>query len=216
MIIELRSVWFRYRDSGRWVLRDISTEFRSGRLTAVVGPNGSGKTTLMKIGSLLYRPCRGSVVVDGVEFWGLEPGARLSIRRKVVYLHEKPIMLRGTVLDNVVYGLRLRGFDRDRAIDRAIEILQKLDLEDLAYRDARKLSTGQAQLVAIARALVIEPEIAFLDEPLAHLDKVKRELVIELITQLRSRGVGFVISTHSEILIENLEVDNVIVLKPFE
>ena len=194
-LIKLVGVWFRYPKSS-WVFKDIDVEFRVGETTVVVGPNGSGKTTLLKIAGLLYKPTRGTVLVNGVNPWSLRSSKLVDLRRKIVYVHEKPILLRGTVYDNIAYGLRIRGRSLDE-INKAVErIASELVLTDILGRDARRLSSGQAQLVALARALVLDPEIVLLDEPFAHLDRDKKKLFIKHLDKIASPRRGIVVATH--------------------
>ncbi|MEM0228437.1 MAG: ATP-binding cassette domain-containing protein [Ignisphaera sp.] len=202
MNIELVNVWYRYSRVEDWALRGISISFRSGEVIYIDGPNGSGKTTLLKIASLIYRPLQGSVLVDGNNFWNLDENSKTLIRRKVIYVHDKPILLRGTVLDNVAYGLHIRGVDRRNAYDTSMSILSVLGIDSLAHTPIQRLSTGQAQLVAIARALAIKPEILFLDEPFSNLDREKRLALISTLNQFRARGMGIVFSSHNADVME--------------
>lgn len=193
-MIELKNVWFSYIED-EYVLRDINLSFNRG-VTIVMGPNGSGKTTLLKIASLIYRATKGQVIVDGIDYWSLSEGEKLKIRRRVVYVHEKPTLLRGSVIENVAYGLTLRGIDDEEAKRRALGVMEKLGIAHLANkRDANKLSAGEKQLIAIARALILNPQYLILDEPLANLHMAKRKSVIDLLKELKSEAV-IVISSH--------------------
>ena len=203
-------MWFRYPSTTRFSLTGISTSFRSGELTLVRGPNGAGKTTLLKVAGLVYRPSAGRVVVDGEDFWSLDENRRLVRRREVVYVHERPVLIRGRVLDNVVYGLRLRGVGGSGAVELCREVMEELQLWELRDVDVRKLSAGQAQLVAVARALVLEPKLIYLDEPLAHLDEERRLLLLKTLERIRRRGAGVVVASHQDL--EGLGVDRVVVL----
>ena len=194
MKIELRNVWFSYARSSDPVVRGVSLTVESGELVLVVGPNAAGKTTILKILALLYKPTRGAVLVDGEEFWSMPEDRRYAVRKGVVYVHEKPILLRRSVLDNVALGLRIRGVRN--AEERALEVLKLLRIEDLAYRPWRELSAGQAQLVSIARALAVKPRILVLDEPFAHLDKHNRIILMQVLKRLRDEGMGMVIASH--------------------
>lgn len=198
-MIQLRGVWFRYPGSD-WVLRGVDLELGQPGITVIVGPNGSGKTTLMKLASLIYRPQRGSVLVDGRDAWTLRGGERLKLRRRIVYVHEKPVMLKGSVWDNIAYGLRIRGVD-ERELERRVErAASSLGIDGLLRERADRLSAGQAQLVAIARALAVEPEVLMLDEPFAHLDRAKRRILMGLLRNLQARGARVVITTHDTFL----------------
>ena len=211
-MIELQSIWFRYPRQRSWALRNVSLVLNRNEYVAVVGPNGSGKTTLLKIASLIYRPVEGKVLVDNRDFWSIDSDERLSIRRRVTYVHEKPVLLRGSVLHNIAYGLLIRGISREKALEKAKSMLKIFNLEYLIDRNSRELSAGEAQLVAIARALVLDPDIVFLDEPFAHLDREKRNILIEVLKNYREKGTGFVIATHNEYMLSSI-IDRVLVLE---
>ena len=212
--IELRGVWHRYPSTSNWVVKDVSVTFSSGKLILVSGHNGSGKTTLLKIASLLYKPWRGEVIVDGYNFWEMNENEKIKIRRKITYVHEKPILLHGSVFENVAYSLRIRGFNQHDAVKKAENIMEELELIELSYKSSRELSAGQSQLVAIARALVIDPELILLDEPFAHLDTRKSELLIQALKVRKKSGVGIVLASHSrDKLLEGLDPDEIILLE---
>lgn len=211
-MISLRDVWYRYRGSSGWALRGVNACFGGG-VTAVVGPNGSGKTTLLKVSSLIYRPSKGTVHIGGKDFWGIDdPGERTEIRRCAVYVHERPILVRGTALYNVAYGLTIRGYKLSDALRIASEIMDSLGVGYLKGKDRRGLSAGEAQLVSIMRAVAVRPRYLFLDEPVAHLDLEKRRVLISLVRKEASRGVACVIATHDYHLATTL-ADRVIVME---
>lgn len=212
MNIELKNVWFRYGNSKQWIIKNISTTIRSGEIVYVIGKNGSGKTTFMKIAALIYRPIQGIVLANGVNFWLMNEELKCNIRKRVVYVHEKPILLNGTVMDNVIYGLTIRGISKDKAIEIASRYLQQVGIKDIAYTHTSKLSLGQAQLVSIVRALVIEPDILLLDEPLANIDNEKKEMLIDLLMDLNRKGMGIVISSHDENL-GKLQINRILVIE---
>jgi energy-coupling factor transporter ATP-binding protein EcfA2 len=196
-LIEARDVWFRYHGQRAWTLRGASLQLDRGRLAVVVGPNGGGKTTLLKTLAGLYRPQKGCTCIEGVDIWHLPEKERLARRRKIVYVHEEPVMLRGSVLDNVAAGLLLRGVDRGTAYDKARKALGILGLEDYAGARARSLSRGLRQLVAVARALALDPSALLLDEPFAHLDREKRRLLLRLIVSLVQAGKTVAVASHN-------------------
>ncbi|RLE74950.1 MAG: phosphate ABC transporter ATP-binding protein [Thermoprotei archaeon] len=196
-MIEAREVWFSY--ANEQALRGMSLAVGRG-VTVVVGPNGAGKTTLLKVMAGLYRPDSGSVLIDGEDLWACPPRRRLELRRRVVYVHEKPVLLRGTVLYNVSYGLLVRGVDARDAAERAREVANLFGLAELLDRDSRSLSAGQAQLIAIARAVAVRPKYLLLDEPLASLDRTNRRVVLGFLEELRRSGTGVAIATHDRLL----------------
>ncbi|HDD69200.1 MAG TPA: ABC transporter ATP-binding protein, partial [Candidatus Korarchaeota archaeon] len=171
-MIELKDIYFSY--DGERVIRGASLSLGK-ECVALVGPNGSGKTTLLKIMAGIYRPDRGEVIIEGRNLWKLPEREAVRLRRKVVYVHERPIVLRGSVMYNATFGLRIRG--TEEASSRVIDLLKEVGIEDLS-RDARTLSAGQAQLLALVRAIVVDPLYLLLDEPFANLDLDRRRTVL--------------------------------------
>ena len=212
-MIRLVDVWFRYSSKREWVLKGISIFFKPQETSIIMGANGSGKTTLLKVAALLYKPCKGKVLVDGKSFWELNKNKRLSLRRKLVYVHEKPILLRGSVIYNIAYGLVIRGIKVDEAMWKAEKLLNELGITYLANKDSKSLSAGEAQLISIMRALILKPKIAFLDEPFAHLDRQRRKKLVELLELFKSHGIGVVITTHNDVVLKDLSIDRVFILE---
>jgi len=197
-VIELNEVRFTYPEASQPALQDVTIKFREG-VTALVGPNGAGKTTLLKLAAALYKPSSGWVLIDGVNPWEVPADARAMVRRGCVYLHERPVMLRRSVRENVAYGLELRGVKGERLKERVERALQLMGIEELADVQAQNLSMGQKQRVALARALAVEPRHLLLDEPTANLDAQGRRLLGRVLRALVSKGVTVVISTHDRL-----------------
>lgn len=189
-MLELREVWFRY-PKGTWVLRGVNLRLERGEIVLVTGPNGSGKTTLLKIAAGLLKPQRGVVLVDGI----LQ--GRPEARGLTVYVHETPVIARGSVLYNVALGLILRGEAKQEALERAREILGLIGLESLGSVDARRLSRGLQARVAIARALAVRPAYLLLDEPTAHLDRRARHQLLALLEEIVAKSeMGILVASH--------------------
>ncbi|HIQ03254.1 MAG TPA: ABC transporter ATP-binding protein [Desulfurococcales archaeon] len=198
-MIELRNIWFSYIGNN-YVIRNVSVSFDRD-VIAIMGPNGSGKTTLLKIASCIYRPVKGKVIVDGVDYWSLSEQEKVKYRRRIVYVHEKPILLKGKVADNIGYGLRIRGYSRVEVEEKVIKIAKELNILHLIDKKANELSTGEKQLVALARALILNPNYLFLDEPLANLHLAVRRQVVEVLKKVRDEGkTTIVIATHDPLL----------------
>jgi len=204
-MIRLIDVWYRYEGLRNWVIKGITIAFNLGEIVILRGANGAGKTTLMKIASLLYRPSRGIVLVNGVDVW--KNNAVEMYRRRIVYIHDRPIMFSGTVYDNLAYGLIIRGYS-DSYVEKAVnDIAELLGIKSLLQEKAKNLSMGQKQLIAIGRALIVEPEMIFIDEPFTNLDGEKRDRVIEILNNYKLKGRGVVIATHLYESIERLNID---------
>ena len=167
----------------------------AGEILAVVGPNGAGKSTLLRVLGLLERPSRGTLRLRGVT---VVPGASaLPWRRRMAAAFQDPLLCDTTVAANVALGLRLRGARGAAADGRVAAWLDRLGIAHLAPRAARTLSGGEAQRVSLARALVLDPEILFLDEPFSGLDPPTREgLLADLERILRERRTTTVFVTH--------------------
>jgi len=169
------------------ILDHISLTLAAGPPTVVVGPNGSGKTTLLRLAMGLLRPSRGRVT------WGGRADA-LSTRRAIVF--QRPVMLRRSAAGNIRYALKAAGVARAARGTRAAELLALIGLPELGERPARKLSGGEQQRLALARALAKEPQVLFLDEPTASLDPAASKAVEDVIRTVAARGIKVVMATH--------------------
>ena len=158
------------------------------------GQNGAGKTTLLKILAGLETPDYAEVEIDGQrQSWKV---ARVRLRREVVYLHQQPYMFDHSVADNIAYGLSRQAVPAAHIKARVADALDWSGLTHLAQRNARELSGGEKQRVALTRARVLSPRLLLLDEPLANLDIGAREQTILLIRRLKDDGVSTIITSH--------------------
>jgi tungstate transport system ATP-binding protein len=191
-LIELIGVSRLYGDVT--ALKDVSLKVERGEILTVLGPNGSGKTTLLKVMGALEHPSQGEVYFDGVRVGADNAG---EVRRRVTMVFQGTVLLRGTVRDNVAYGLRLRGVPEDEVDRRVKEALELVGLEALAGRRARDLSGGEQQRLSLARALVLGCELLLLDEPTANLDPESLAIIKDVIRRLKERGTTIVLATHN-------------------
>ena len=169
------------------MLERISLEFAAGAPTVLIGPNGAGKTTLIRLAMGLMRPTSGRII------WGGRTEAP-SRRRAIVF--QRPVMLRRSAAGNVRYALHAAGLDRASRRARIEELLALVGLAGLGGRPARKLSGGEQQRLALARALAKEPEVLFLDEPTASLDPAATKAVEDVVRAVTARGIKVVMATH--------------------
>jgi len=178
------------------ILKDINLAIERGEVFGVIGPTGAGKTTLIRLLDLLDSPASGRIVFDGVDVTRSR-SKRLSARRRMAYVQQKPIVFSMNVFDNVACGLKWRHEHRESIREKVQNTLSLVGMADYAGRDAKTLSGGETQRVAIARSLVTDPEVLLLDEPTANLDPIstaKIEDILETIT--KSKHLTVVISTH--------------------
>ena len=195
MKIKVKEVMFLY--SSVPVLKDISLELAESEVLGIVGPNGSGKTTLIRCMNNILKPRQGSIIINGNEIRGL---SRMEIARHIGYVPQSSEhFFPTTVFDTVLMGRRPHASWRssEHDLDKVIEILELLGLEDLALRNFGELSGGQQQKVLIARALAQETDIILLDEPTSNLDIRHQLEVMHIIKSLVSeRGISTVMAIH--------------------
>lgn len=193
-IIELAGLTHGYGE--RKVLQDLNLSIGKGEIFALIGPTGAGKTTLLRIIDLLEVPGAGEIYFDG-QCIPRSGKQRLEIRRRMSFIHQKPQVFNLSVYDNVACGLRWRGEKRNRIAEKVDHILKMVGLEGYKNRNARTLSGGEVQRVALARSLVLEPEVLLLDEPTANLDPVSTERIEQLISYIaRQHNTTMIIATH--------------------
>jgi tungstate transport system ATP-binding protein len=179
---------------GRLLLAIEALDIRAGGCLLLSGPNGVGKTTLLKIIAGLEPPDHARVDYRGASLaW---PAARRRYRRDVIYLHQQAYLFDRSVSENVTYGLRGLGLPRAQIGERVERALELCGLSHLAGRNARELSGGEKQRVALTRALVLSPRVLLLDEPFAGLDEESRNRTGFLIRRLKSEQVGMVVTSH--------------------
>lgn len=184
-----------FRD-GKRVLKDIDCRFESraedapGK-TFIVGPNGAGKSLLLKICHGLVSPDKGRVIWMGR---GAHDPNTVKTRQAMVF--QRPVLLRRSTQANIDFALSLRGIPKSERADRVQALLKQTGLSRLAKTPARALSFGEQQRLALARALAVEPELLYLDEPTASLDPASAHMVEDLVEQAVARGTRVIMSSH--------------------
>ncbi|MFC1951766.1 ABC transporter ATP-binding protein [Chloroflexota bacterium] len=180
----------------RDILKNINIKVDRGEVFVLIGPTGAGKTTLLRLIDLLDIPTSGRIYFDGIDT-AKSAGMRLEIRRRMAFVLQKPVVFNTSVYDNIAYGLRWRGVEKNNLHQKVSSILEMVALSDCKNRNARTLSGGEAQRVAIARAIAIKPEVLILDEPTANLDPASTSRIEELITNIINRyDTTIIMATH--------------------
>jgi tungstate transport system ATP-binding protein len=191
-VVELRGV--RHRYGGRVVLDLDHFAVPTGALLAVVGHNGSGKSTLLRLLALLETPTEGEVLLDGAR---VPRRATSAQRRRVTLVEQRPILFRGTVLDNLGYGLRARGIRRTAVNRIAGDLAERFALGPLLGRRRHELSDGEVQRIAVARALAVQPDLLLLDEPTSSADRAAAGALYRTLTAERAaRPLAICIASH--------------------
>jgi len=192
IIIEVKNL--KLTKAGKKVLDIEHFSLEEGEAVALIGPNGAGKSTFMQVLMLLQRPTGGDLYFKGERVDWRNP---IFYRRRMAMVFQEPLLLDTTVFHNVASGMKLRGFKVDTIPAKVKEWLQRLGIAHLAERQASNLSGGESQRVSLARALVLEPEVLFLDEPFLALDVPTRAaLTAELARILRDTRITSVFVTH--------------------
>ena len=176
-------------------LDDVSLTFRQGEFVTMLGPSGCGKTTLLRIVAGFERPSAGRVLLAGSDITRVAPH-----RRPLNMVFQRPTLFPHLdVADNVAFGLRVAKVERSERDARVADALRLVRLEGYGKRRADELSGGQMQRIALARALVNQPRVLLLDEPLSALDlKIRLEMEVELRRIHRESGATFVYVTHDQ------------------
>ena len=164
------------------VFSELDISFQVQAVNTIIGPSGSGKSTLLRLLSSLEDPGSGTVFYDGKPHYELLPA---EIRTRVGMIFQKPTLFEGTVYDNLIFGLQLQ--KRDIQPDQITKVLKQVDIP-VAYlkRKGNELSIGEQQRICIVRALLLEPEVFLLDEPVSALDPQRANQVLKLIRALKT------------------------------
>jgi tungstate transport system ATP-binding protein len=188
--------------NGNQVLTDCSYTFAAGADYLLLGDNGTGKSTVFRIAALLEAPDEGVVrYLEGDQV--LAPN--IHLRRRLTMVFPKVGVFSRSVFDNVAYGLNIRGMNNDLIQDKVVKALEEVGLTHKSAQSAITLSSGETMRLGLARALAIEPEVLFLDEPTTHIDKANTRLIEECIRRVRQeRALTLIIITHDPAQAERL------------
>ncbi|EEG76686.1 ABC transporter ATP-binding protein [Dethiobacter alkaliphilus] len=168
-----------------------------GRILGLIGPSGAGKSTLLRILNMLEEPTTGEVSYLQQPAPVSQTG-KLQLRRKMTMVFQKAALLDTSVYNNVAFGLQARKVPKQEIRERVLAMLDDIGMLALSQQRAKTLSGGEAQRIAFARALVLQPEILFLDEPTANLDPPNVELLEGMIARLnQDHGTTILFVTHN-------------------
>jgi len=179
------------------ILSKINLTVERGEILGLIGPTGSGKTTLLRLVNLLDEPSSGRILFEGREVTGKPEKEQLRARRKMAMVFQKPVMFKASVEENVSYGLRVRGSVDATVREKVEEALAAVGLSGYEGRDANTLSGGETQRIALARALVLAPELLLLDEPTANLDPGSAASIDSLLQTLAKSRTAVILATHN-------------------
>jgi cell division transport system ATP-binding protein len=201
-MLRLDQVAMRY-DAGPEVLHDLNLELPRGDFVFLMGPTGAGKTSLLRLLGLARMPSRGQFTLFGRAVATLRRDELTALRRRIGTVFQDVRLLDHlSAFDNVALPLRISGGQDDQIGGFVSEMLTWLGLADAIDAKPPTLSMGQRQLVAVARAVIIRPNLLLCDEPTSSLDSKLARRLMHLFTQLRKLGTTVVLATHSDDLVE--------------
>ncbi len=176
-------------------VQDVSLEIPSGTFFSILGPSGCGKTTLMRMIAGFEEPSAGDIRIKGRSVLDVPPNRR-NVKMVFQHLALFPMM---NVYENIAYGLRCQRLSKDEIRTKVHDVLERIALPDVANREIHQLSGGQKQRIAIARCMVLDPDVLLLDEPLGALDlKLREAMKIELKLLQHQFNTTFVYITHDQ------------------
>jgi len=195
-ILKILNISKRFGD--KYALRNISLNIYEREIFCLIGPSGAGKTTLLRLINMLETPNSGKIFFRDIELTSLKENKKIEIRRKMSLVFQKPVLFNTTVFNNVAYGLFIRKIEPKIIKEKVREVLSLVGLSEFEKKNALKLSGGEAQRVALARSIVVDPEILLLDEPTANLDPANVAIVEEIISKIqRENKTTVIMATHN-------------------
>jgi putative ABC transport system ATP-binding protein len=182
------------------VLKGISLDIFKNEYVALMGPSGSGKSTLMNILGCLDSPTKGKYILNGKDVSGMHDDDLAEVRNKEIgfVFQQFNLLARLTAVENVALPLIYSGINKKERIERAMNVLRKVKLEDRSHHKPNELSGGQCQRVAIARALINNPSIILADEPTGNLDSKTSHEIMDIVGKIHADGNTVIIVTHEE------------------
>jgi putative ABC transport system ATP-binding protein len=217
-MVELKhitKIFNRNRPDEFTALEDVSLRVEARKVTVFKGPSGSGKTTLLSIVGAMAKPTSGRVFVDGREVTSLPERFLTAIRRRTFgFIFQQYHLIRGiSALENVMLPAYTTGERHAVLKERALRLLELLDLAAKARSRVEWLSGGEAQRTAIARALINDPQVLIADEPTAHLDTKLSKDFLGIMARLNAEGKTILIASHDPLVYESALVDRVVEMR---
>lgn len=212
IIVRTEGVSKTYRLSNRnrvEALKDLTISISRGKFVLIEGPSGSGKTTLLNLLGCLDFPSKGRLFFHEEEVTDFNESSLCRIRRdKIGFVFQQfHLLLRMTAWENVSIGLIPLGVSEKERFTRAKTLLEQLGLNERIHHRPEELSGGEQQRVSFARALIQEPELILADEPTSNIDADSAERVLQILTELKSRGCTIVVASHDAETFQRAGVD---------
>jgi ABC-type lipoprotein export system ATPase subunit len=197
-LIRVEHLYFKYPGDEDYILKDINFEIYSGEYVVISGPRGEGKSTLLKILAGILPVENGNLFYNNLNLKGVGKKKLMKFHRKTSFVFQDSALISNlNVFDNIALPLRYNEIYPEEEIHRKVEnFIKIINMECDKNQLPAFISIGQRKLVSLARALIVEPETIFYDEPIANLDKASRDLVLNLINERNKKGVTSIIVAH--------------------
>lgn len=195
MLLKLESIVYTPPNFTRQLLTDISFSLAAGESITLTGITGAGKSTLLRLLNRLCDPTTGQILLNGEKYQTIPP---VALRKRVMLVSQEPQLLGMKVREALAYPLQLRSLDPAEIKEKIVTITEQFEIPtDWFDRTPLQLSTGQKQIVSIARAVITQPQILLLDEPIANLDFSTAERILTTLTNItRSQQMGSIVVNH--------------------
>lgn len=191
---------------GNTSLEDVTLTIQPGEFVSVVGPSGSGKTTLIKLLLAEEAPTKGTVIFDSVDVNRLRRYQVPKHRRRIgVVFQDFRLLPNKTTYENIAFAMEAAGYNDDEIAADVPYVLDLVDLSDMKFRFPRELSGGELQRLAIARAIITQPEVIVADEPTGNLDPVATHEVIQILKKINDLGTTVLLATHDKQVVDSLK-----------
>lgn len=189
--------------NGAVALENINLEIASGEFITLIGPSGAGKTTLTKMILAEEEPTEGTVLFENIDINALTRGETTKLRRRIgTVFQEFRLLGSKTAYENIAFAMEAAGKSNEEIVSDVPHVLQLVDLQDRMYHFPNQLSGGEKQRLAIARAIINQPEVLIADEPTGNLDEANTKEVIHILKKINDLGTTVILTTHDPLLIK--------------
>ncbi len=195
-------------------IKGLNLRVLAGDFLFIAGASGAGKSTLLKLMLGQERMTQGEMVINGINMKDFNSKDLINLRRDVgIVFQDYKLLLNKNIVDNVAYGLEIKGYPQKERRDMALKILTSLGLADRAFDMPLTLSGGEQQRIAVARALIHKPSLILADEPTGNLDAQMTNVVFDLLLEANAAGITVIVATHNLSIIEELNLRTIVLDK---
>lgn len=191
--------------NGAIALENVNLEIATGEFMTIIGPSGAGKTTLTKLILAEEEPTEGTVLFENIDINTLTRSDTTKLRRRIgTVFQEFRLLGSKTAYENIAFAMEAAGKSNEEIISDVPHVLQLVDLQDRMYHFPNQLSGGEKQRLAIARAIINQPEVLIADEPTGNLDEANTKEVIHILKKINDLGTTVILTTHDPLLIHSV------------